>query len=53
MDEKEIKYLIQQCLTIRIKECDYGYNGREVRVILEWDGEEFDSDGYTVVRDEG
>jgi len=51
--EEYIITLIKQSLTVRLKECDYGYNGKQVRVILEWDGVEFDSDGFTIVRDEG
>lgn len=53
MNEEIIKSIVKDRLTICIKECGYGYNGKEIRVILEWDGEEFDSDGYTIKLDEG
>jgi len=53
MDKDEIASLIKQSLSIRLKDSEYGWNGKEVRVVLEWDGEEFDSDGYTIRRDEG
>jgi len=53
MNKDEIADLIKESLTIRLKDSEYGWNGKEVRVVLEWDGEAFDSDGYTIVRDEG